>query len=135
MPIYAQDGLNIKSAFDNKYKTNANATFIYMKGQEIKKYGLTVFKSLTLPGDGSDARNIETLVKKDAKYATSKEVNLKGGMIHLGLYSFKPLKPNINRYIFYRNNATGNEKNKQMTLIYMEGKASIDQLRKTFGNK
>lgn len=135
LPAVAQDGLGVQQLFDARFKSNANSTVVYMKGRAIREYGLTLFRSITLPGSSSDVKVVEEVVKKDATKALSKEVAFKNGRQYYGFYAFRPVKKGINRYLFYRNNALGETDNTSMTLIYMEGEANMAQLRKTFGKK
>lgn len=128
----AQDGLGVKALFEKKYQAKDNVTVVFVKGQEIKRYGLTMFRSIVMAEGSALSHHVEAIVKKDASKATSKEVAVKNGRLYYGFYSFHPVKSNINRYLLYRNNALGGTGKSNITLIYMEGKASMEQLRKNF---
>lgn len=132
LPVVAQEDLSVRHLFDACFKSNASATIVYMKGREIRKYGLTMFRSITLRGTSPDVKIVEEAVKQDAAKALSKEMAIKGGRLYYGFYAFRPVKKDVNRYLFYRNNALGDTDNTSMTLIYMEGEADMAQLRKTF---
>lgn len=131
----AQSGLHINDFFDGRYKKRTDATEVLLKGRQIRDYGLTLFRSITLPGNTPEALTIERQVRADAAGAVDKEAGMKGGRLYYGFYSLKPTAGNLNRYIFYRNNALQAGAKPTLTLIYMEGTADIDQLRRTFGNK
>ena len=86
-----------------------------------------------MSGTGKDGQYIEQLVRNDTRLAADKETGLKAGRLYYGFYRLPPLsKKPLNRYIFYRNNALGKGGKPTLTLIYMEGTASIEDLRKTF---
>ena len=133
LPLGAQEGLHINALFGDRYKNRADATEVLLKGRQIRDYGLTLFRSISLPGNTVEARQIETLVGKDAAGATDKEAGMKGGRLYYGFYRLKPKEGKLNRYIFYRNNALKDKAKPTLTLIYMEGTASIEQLRQRFG--
>ena len=97
LPAVAQDGLGVQQLFDARFKSNANSTVVYMKGRAIREYGLTLFRSITLPGSSSDVRVVEEVVKKDATKALSKEVAFKKGRLYYGFYAFRPVKKGINK--------------------------------------
>jgi hypothetical protein len=75
---------------------------------------------------------IEARIEKDVKDAFCHESNHTNGRLYYGLYQLSSTKKGINRYIFYRNNALKKGNDNNITLIYMEGRADIKQLRKTF---
>lgn len=128
----AQDGLGVKALFEKKYQAKDNVTVVFVKGQEIKRYGLTMFRSIVMAEGSALSHHVEAIVKQDALKATSKEVAVKNGRLYYGFYSFRPVRSKINRYLLYRNNALGETGKSNITLIYMEGKTSLEQLRKNF---
>ena len=114
LPLTAQKGLHIEELFGGKYQHHKDATEVLLKGRQISQYGLT-------------------LVRNAPRLAADKETGLKAGRLYYGFYRLPPLsKKPLNRYIFYRNNALGKGGKPTLTLIYMEGTASIEDLRKTF---
>ena len=133
LPLTAQKGLHIEELFGGKYQHHKDATEVLLKGRQISQYGLTLFRSLTVSGTGKDGQYIEQLVRNDTRLAADKETGLKAGRLYYGFYRLPPLsKKPINRYLFYRNNPLGKGGKPTLTLIYMEGTASIEDLRKTF---
>lgn len=133
LPLTAQSGLHINSLFNGQFKENEKVSEVYLKGKQIRDYGLTLFRSLTLPGNSKEAQQIEALVLKDAANCSDKEEGKKGNRLYYGFYALKATKSGQNRYIFYRNNALQKNAKPVLSLVYMEGTASIDQLRRQFG--
>ena len=131
-PLCAQKGLQVNSLFGGRYKNREDATEVLLKGLKISGYGLSLFRSLTLPGNTQEARRVEQLVRADAATAIDKETGLKGGRLYYGFYRFRS-NGRTNRYLFYRNNTLHTGGNPTMTLIYMEGTATIDDLKRAFG--
>lgn len=108
-----------------------NVTLLRIEGKELDDYHLDVFKSLTLIPSDSIARDIEMRVLLDIKGSFVREVNHRDSCLYYGLFQL-PRGKGKKRYIFYRNNALVPNSDGVLTLIYMEGSASIEQLRKMF---
>lgn len=127
----AQDGLQIASLFGGRYKGRADATEVHYEGKQLRSYKLTLFRSLTLTPSLHEAAAIEKKVWDDCVRAVEKEVGLHGGRLYYGFYRL-PDTGKAHRYVFYRNNALRNHSNGKLTLIYMEGSASIEDLKRDF---
>ena len=125
----AQVGLNINRLFDGRYKKAAGATEIIVTGVQAREIGLTVYHSLSLT-DKNQAELVEGLVVKDGVQAVDKEVEYRNGQLYYGFYMMKKSKRD-NRYIFYLNQNLARKSPKNIvTLIYMEGLASQDEIKK-----
>ncbi len=108
MATMAQTGLNINRLFDGRYKKAAGATEIIVTGSQAHEIGLTVYHSVSVT-DKTQAEIIENLV---------------------GFYTMKKMKRD-NRYIFYLNQNLARKSPKNVvTLIYMEGRASANEIKK-----
>lgn len=108
-----------------------NVTLLRIEGKELDDYHLDVFKSLTLIPSDSISQDIEKRVMDDVGGSISHELNYRDSCLYYGLFQLSPVKGK-KRYIFYRNNAMVPNSDGVLTLIYMEGSASIAQLRKMF---
>ena len=125
----AQVGLNINRLFDGRYKKAAGATEIIVTGVQAREIGLTVYHSLSLT-DKNQAELVEGLVVKDGVQAVDKEVEYRNGQLYYGFYTMKKSKRD-NRYIFYLNqNLARKSPQNIVTLIYMEGLANQDEIKK-----
>jgi hypothetical protein len=125
----AQNGLNINRLFDGRYKKAAGATEIIVTGVQAREIGLTVYHSISVT-DKTQAEIIENLVVKDGAQAVDKEVEYRSGQLYYGFYTMKKSKRD-NRYIFYLNQNLARKAPKNVvTLIYMEGSASADKIKK-----
>ena len=102
--VSAQSGLNIARLFDGRYHKNKDATEVLMKGRQLNAYKLSLFRSLTLgPQSGNAA-----------------------------FYQL-PSRGKTHRYIFYSNSGAGRgTAASKITLIYMEGTATLSELKRTF---
>ena len=131
MPLAAQKGLSIAKFFDGRYRDRKDAVEVYMKGRSVERYDLTLFRSLTLAEPGAVAADMERCVRRDAARAVDSEVGMKGGRLYYGFYRL-PAVGGENRYLFFRNDALGRGGGRTVTLIFMQGVATPDVIRRHF---
>ncbi len=125
----AQTGLNINRLFDGRYKKASGATEIIVTGVQAREIGLTVYHSLSVT-DKNQAELVEGLVVKDGAKAVDKEVEYRNGQLYYGFYTM-PKQKHSNRYIFFLNQNLARKSPKNVvTLIYMEGFANQDEIKK-----
>ena len=125
----AQEGLSIDRLFDGRFKKATGATEIIVTGQQARQIGLTVYHSLSVTDKGQ-AELVESMVVKDGAQAIDKEVEYRNGQLYYGFYTMKPVKRQ-NRYIFFLNQNLARKSPKNtVTLIYMEGSANSEQIKK-----
>ena len=125
----AQKGLNIDHLFDGRFKKAAGATEIIVTGSQAREIGLSIYHSVSVT-DKTQAEIIENLVVKDGAQAIDKEVEYRNGQLYYGFYTMPKFQRN-NRYIFFLNQNLARKSPKNaVTLIYMEGSASADKIKK-----
>lgn len=109
------------------------AVEVFIKGKELKKYNLSLFRSLTVTNAPAVFREMETLVCKDAESAVDKEVGTIGNRLYYGFYCF-PEQEGTFRYLFYRNTSVKRERDQQpeATVVYMEGQVTLEELKQLF---
>ena len=88
LPLMAQKGLQVNTLFDGRFKKDHRAVEVLIKGKELKKYHLSLFRSLTVTNAPAVFREMETLVCQDAKSAVDKEVGTIGNRLYYGFYCF-----------------------------------------------
>ncbi len=123
----AQTGLNIESAFTADYTRDPKCRVSTLSGERLKKFNLRLYRSLSLTGMPQAASSIEPKVRRDGSKATDKEVSYSGGRLTYGFYTLPP-SGGLNRYIIYLNTGSGTAN--KIVLLYMEGKASADDVRR-----
>ena len=122
--VCAQNDCHIAPLF-GRYAVWENATEVKMSGKALKTYRLNVFHSLEIrQPSASVVADIEQQVRADARTAVCHEQNEQDGRLCYGLYELKSKKKYA--YIFYRNSAD------RLTLIYLQGPATVDELRRFF---
>lgn len=120
---FAQKGLAIEAAFE-EMAVRQNATEVVMGAGRLKKYRLSLFHSLEIKNPTATERSrIEALIQSDACQAVLHEEN--GGH---RLYEL-PRQGGVHSYIFYRLGP------QSLILIYIEGKASLEQIKSQFLKK
>lgn len=130
LPVLAQSGLNINSLFDGRFKKDPNATELIVTGSSAREINLKVYHSLKVT-QKSHQNLIESLVVKDGVKAVDKEVEYRNGQLYYGFYCLPASKYGDNRYMFFLNQNLAHKAPKNVvTLIYMEGKATPEQIKK-----
>ena len=127
----SQTNLQIAELFNGSYKRQDNAIEVVVKGNQLERYKLEVFRSLTIKNDPKDFERIKKLVEQDEKNAISKETGRIGERLYYAFYCFSPQKGRF-RYIFYRNSSLRKTESNELTLIYMEGNVTMDELKVMF---
>ena len=128
---WSQEGLYIAELFNGQYKRKDNAIEVIVKGNQLERYRLKVFRSLTVKNDPKDFDRIEKLVLQDEKNAINKETGYIGQRLYYAFYCL-PSKKNHYCYIFYRNSSLRKVEDNELTLIYMEGNVTLDELKAMF---
>lgn len=131
MEGWSQEGLHIDELFNGQYKRKDNAIEVVVKGYRLERYRLKVFRSLTVKNDPKDFERIEKLVLQDEKNAVSKETGHIGERLYYAFYCLPSDKEHY-RYIFYRNSSLRKVEDNELTLIYMEGNVTMDELKMMF---
>lgn len=130
MPALAQSGLHINTLFDGRFKKDLHATELIVTGAGARDINLKVYHSLKVT-EKSQQNLVESLVVKDGVKAVDKEVEYRNGQLYYGFYTLPATKSGDHRYIFFLNqNLAHNSPKNMVTLIYMEGKATPEQIKK-----
>lgn len=117
---FAQNGLAIGAAFD-ELAVKKNATEVVMGAGRLKKFHLSFFHSLEIKNpSAAEQQRVEALVKEDAAQAILHEENAGHKLYEL------PTRKGTHYFIFYRCTS------QSLTLIYIEGKASLKQIESQF---
>lgn len=121
--LHAQ--LHISPLF-GEFSVLPNATEVRISGKALKPYQLTNFHSVEVrKPQAEEIRRAESLVLSDARQAVAREEDRSGGRLHYGLYELQA-DGRLHTYIFFRADA------QKLTLIHIEGKASMEELKAHF---
>ncbi len=132
LTMSAQRGLNIAGVLDGRYKKNPNTTDIVIKGSQLAEFHLSYYHSLTVENDATIMDAVVKAFVADEAEAQDKEVAHTGQRLYYGFYRLK-FNGETNRFVFFKDHrfAPG-EKRPCVTLIYMEGSASLSFLKMKF---
>ncbi|MGN0207769.1 MAG: DUF6108 family protein [Muribaculaceae bacterium] len=125
----AQSGLKVSKLFDGKYSKQSDAVVVYITGEALGGYDLTLYRSVSFTCEAAEAAEIEKWVVSDGTKAIDKETVLRGGSLRYGFFVLPP--GSVNRYLFFVGKDTdkGDGKRK-ITVVYIEGDASQEQIKK-----
>lgn len=130
---WPQDGLQVNSLFDGRYRDNPAATETILSGPALSDYELKRYHGLTLTGTPDAADRIEPLVTRDGSTAINREVSYRSGRLYYGFYQLPQLN-GLNRYLFYINQHVGKSGGNNIVIIYLEGKARRETIMKMLKN-
>lgn len=127
----AQKGLNVDRFFSEDYSGQKNATKVEVRGKQLQPYHLKVFRSITLRHDEATFREMERCVTADGQHTVDRETGYIAGRLFYGFYCLPPVK-GTNRYLFFRNTSLRKDGQPEATIVYMEGNATLEELKKMF---
>jgi hypothetical protein len=124
-----QQGLNISKVFDGRYSKKDFAEEATVSGSFILGEDINLYRAITV-NNAEATEFIRSQVLKDGLAAKRKEVSMRAGKLAYGIYQMPPAKGKTRkRYIFfYENNGKG-------ALIYMEGDATLKEIKHAIMNK
>lgn len=109
---------------------------VYITGRKLRSYNLTAYRSFSIDINSKTkaaGKEIEFAVRKDGHDAVDKEIVELAGRLYFAVYSLKETDSKQKRYLFYKNNTLKNEGG-NIVIIYMEGAATLDEIRRKFAN-
>lgn len=127
----AQKGLCVTRFFDGEYGRRKDVVRVEVRGSRLKPYGLKVFRSVTLHDDGAALAEMERCVADDGRAAVDRETGHVAGRLYYGFYCLPP-DGGTNRYLFFRNASLRRGGRSEATLVYMEGNATLEDLKRMF---
>jgi len=138
LPLSAQEGLRINEVFEGNIINELAMQESLVKGESLEPFKLKVLHTVKFT-TGNPARDkVEALFKEDMKGRLSDdndnlELEYRDGHLYYAIVQIADTKKGLHRYICYqcRQVMDGNS----ITLVYLEGKASLADLRKTFKKK
>ena len=126
----AQKEMEISTLFEGSERAKYGFSAVVIEGKSLKKYNLALFKSVTTT-KSKWFSEIENLVENDSKEAIDKECGYINGKLYYGFYQFKPTDGKY-RYIFYCNSSLRDDEPDEITIVYMEGYPTLEELKKMF---
>ena len=134
----AQEGLHINEVFEGKVIDKQYMQESLVKGQNLDPYKLKVLHTVKFSGDKTHRGKVDALFNMDMQERISDddsnmELESRNGFIYYAIVQLTDNKEGTHRYICYQCRDRSNHYD--ITLVYMEGKASLADLRKSFKKK
>lgn len=125
----AQKGLHCYPVFRGKVVPERQMIVTEVRGGSMATYKLDYYRSVQFQVDEKTALQVAGMVKADADEALSAETEMVGDLLTYALVQLEPTGKN-HRYLCYQVKAAGPAK--IFTILYLEGSATLNDLRSMF---
>lgn len=125
----AQRDLKCYPVFKGKIVPWEQMVVTEVRSSSLASYQLDYYRGVSFQVERELAGRVASLVEQDADAAPVKETEKVGGLLTYALVQPAP-SGKTNRYLCYQARKAGNEW--KLTLLYLEGPATLGDLRKMF---
>lgn len=130
----AQKELNVGEVFDGRIISSENMQETHIQGKPLDAYKLDVLRTLKFNASEKEREEVERLFRMDMqdgmnKHEDNMEMEIRNGHIYYAVVQLHDFQGR-HRYISYQCKKVDNEY--KVTLAYLRGKASLNELRKMF---
>lgn len=134
----AQKGLRINEVFEGKLIEKQRMGESLVKGENLAAYNLKVLHTVKFGANDKERARVDQLFTEDMKERISDddsnmEFESRDGFIYYAIVQLTDNKEGTHRYICYQ--CKERYSHYYITLVYMEGMASLSDLRNTFKKK
>lgn len=126
---FAQRGLNSDPVFRGRVVPERQMVVTEVRGGGMATYKLDYYKGVSFLVDEKSAREVAELVGQDAAAADVRETEKTGSLLTYALIQPKT-KGRIHRYLCYQARPVDGQW--KVTVLYLEGPATLDDLREMF---
>ena len=141
LALSAQSGFGIESVFQGKIVPSTGMNETYIEGSQLAPYKLRTFRSVKFKATEEEYRQIVTLLQKDAEKAEDRQTEYAEGDLIYALFRFQVpvkvsrgiLRTEGNKYLCLQADKDGS--GYAVTLVYMAGNATLEDLKKIFNKK
>ena len=130
--VSAQGDLQVGSVFDGKVVPQKVMKETFIRGSQLDPYNLELYHSVSFIGDEQVLAEVSRCVLSDAEKATDHEIHMDGGRLVFAILTFEETNHD-NRFVCYR--CVSKAGSYSITLVYMHGPATLDDLKKLFRAK
>ena len=125
----AQRDLNCYPVFQGKVVPRKQMVVTEVRGSSMAAYQLDYYRGISFLANEALTRKVAALVEADADGAAVNETEKVGELLTYALV--QPLSTGkMNRYLCYQAREVGDKW--KVTILYLEGAATLDDLRKMF---
>ncbi|MCR5018254.1 MAG: DUF6108 family protein [Bacteroidales bacterium] len=129
----AQEGLYVEDLFEGNVISRKIMKRTFISGAQLRPYKLDTYKSLTFTVDEGAMHEVEVRVIRDAYDAPDKQMDYDGGHLTYALVCLPPLPNGLNRFLCYQ--AKEIKGLWDVTVVYLRGRASVEDLNLMFNKK
>lgn len=129
---HAQKDLQVGAIFDGKVVPTKVMKETFIRSAQLDPFNLEQYHSVSFTGDDKVLEEVSRRILADAEAATDKEVHFQGGNLIYAILTFERADRN-NRFICYQ--SVSKAGSHSITLVYMRGPATLDDLKKLFKTK
>ena len=126
---FAQRGLHCHPVFKGKIVPAKQMVVTEARGESMATYKLDYYHSVQFRSDRETAMKVAELIKADASEAQSAETEIVDELLTYALIQPTPFA-RVRRYLCYQARPSGPAW--IITIIYLEGSATLDDLRSMF---
>lgn len=127
LPAMAQSGLHSNRFFKEMSQLGSNGLQVSeISGDALKNYNLSYYHGLSMVYSKADLDYAVSLIEQDARNASDVEKSYRNGKLAFCILSFEG--NGVNRYLIFSSTQKG--KIPKITLVYAEGKATGDDIRR-----
>lgn len=130
--LHAQKGLEVNKLFEGHLFDKARCVETHVQGRRLAPYRLDLFRSLRLTPTAHELSAIEAYIRKDAALAEEKETELRHGRMVYALLQLPHSLVGHRRYVGFLK--AGSQPDAPITIVYMEGRADMNELKKLFSH-
>ena len=128
----AQGDLNVGTVFDGKVVPAKAMKETFIRSSQLDPFNLEQYHSVSFTGDDQVLAEVSRRVLADAENATEQEIHMNEGKLVYAILTFEGANRN-NRFICYQ--CVSKNGSNSITLVYMHGPATLDDLKRLFKTK
>lgn len=131
---WAQEGLHVKDVFEGNIVGKEQLKETFIKGEMLASYRLSLLRTIKFTATEEQRKKIEQLVEKDIEgvlksHSDNCEMERRNNHLYYAIVQL-PDQNARHRYLCFQGKKNGEQT--AITLVYMEGSASLTDLKKTF---
>ena len=130
----AQDRLHASAVFEGKVVPKDRMVETIVKGEYIKDYGLTLFRSVRMDVNDTELERISSLILADSADALSKETEIAHNRLSYALIALSPEKSD-RCFLCFQSKPSSNGLDTSVIVVYMEGDTTLTELKRLFTSK
>lgn len=135
----AQKGLRVNDIFEGDVVEKNNMVVNIIKGGQLAPYKLRYFRSLKFKASEEERRKIEERVAADMQRAEDLEMERKGdardSWLYYAMMTLPPQGKSSARHSYLCYQCVPANSVFYITLVYMEGSATLEEMRRVFKGK